>query len=149
MHMNKELTDYHFREAIPNDISAMKVIRDNVKENALVSISIEPNDYMKALFEDGKGWTCLSNDQVVGFSCGRIIQKDVWALFIDSTHEGRGIGNKLMEILENWMFSNGCQEIRLSTTPQTRADRLYRRRGWREIGSLPTGEVEFRLRKSE
>ena len=67
------------------------------------------------MFVDGKGWVCLDGTQVVGFSCGRLGAGDVWALFVDSKYEKRGIGAQLMELVENWMFSTGCQEITLTT----------------------------------
>ncbi len=136
---------YSFREATHADILKMKLIRDNVRENSLVSGSIEIVDYEQALFVDGKGWVCVHRGDIVGFSCGRLEQSDIWALFVDELHEGRGIGNKLMELAEVWMFWNGCGEIRLTTEAGTRAERLYRRRGWRDHGLLPSGEIDFRL----
>jgi GNAT superfamily N-acetyltransferase len=123
----------------------MKDIRDNVRENALVSGSIDFENYIEALFTDGKGWVCLLDDEVVGFSCGRIKQGDVWALFIRMSHEGQGVGNRLMDLLEQWMFSKGCSEIVLSTTAGTRAEKLYRRRGWEFSGTRANGELEFKL----
>lgn len=140
--------NYQFREAVSDDISEMKRIRDHVRENPLISGKIEFEDYQKALFEDGKGWVCTYQGKIVGFSCGRLKQNDVWALFLDSAHEGKGIGNHLMELLENWMFKNGCQEIKLSTDPNTRAEYLYRKRGWIEVGILPNKEIEFTLKRS-
>ena len=120
-----------FREATPDDIPSMKSIRDSVTENALVSASIEVPDYEKALLGDGKGWVCVDGVEVVGFSCGRLTAGDVWALFVDARYEGRGIGGQLMELVESWMFSNGCQQITLTTGIGTRAERLYRHRGWK------------------
>ncbi len=135
----------HFREARPGDIPRMKEIRDNVTENRLTSRSIEAADYEKALFAEGKGWVCLDETTLVGFSCGRLSQRDVWALFVDASYEGRGIGGRLMDFLEEWMFANGCQEITLSTAVGTRAERLYRRRGWRPVGMVAEVEIQFRL----
>jgi ribosomal protein S18 acetylase RimI-like enzyme len=143
------MDQFTFREAVPSDIPQMKEIRDNVKENSLISGEINPADYEKALFEDGKGWVCLYESNVVGFSCGRLKHNDVWALFIDSRFEGRGIGNCLMRLLEDWMFSNGCAEIQLSTEAKTRAERLYRRRSWKETEPLPNQEIGFRLSRSQ
>lgn len=136
---------YIYREALLADIPQMKHIRDNVIENVLVTAKIEIPDYEQALFADGKAWVCLLDGKVVGFSCGRLKQGDVWALFIDRAHEGKGIGNHLMELLETWMFANGCREVKLTTEPGTRAEKLYRRRGWRELGLTVSGEMEFRL----
>jgi GNAT superfamily N-acetyltransferase len=143
------LSDFKFREAIPSDIPRLKQIRDDVKENALVHLKIEFEDYQRGLFEDGKGWVSEYEGEVVGFCCGRITQGDVWALFIDRKYEGCGVGNRLMELLENWMFSQGCLEIKLSTDPKTRAERLYRKRNWKEIQVLPSKEIEFRLTRSD
>ncbi len=123
----------------------MKHIRDNVLENRLVTAKIEIPDYEQALFADGKGWVSLYGGEVVGFSCVRITQGDVWALFIDGIHEGKGVGNQLMEILENWMFREGCEKIKLTTEPGTRAEALYRRRGWQAHGLNSNGEMQFTL----
>ena len=142
------MIDYIFREAVAADISTMKHIRDNVRENKLVSCTIEIPDYEKALSVEGKGWVCTYQNEVIGFSCARLPQKDVWALFLREEHEGKGIGNKLMELLEVWMFSQNIDEIFLSTQPGTRAEKLYRRRGWQDIGLCKNGDVEFKLRKN-
>lgn len=136
----------HFREAVPADIPRMKAIRDSVTENVLVSTTIDVLDYETALFADGKGWVCVDNTDVVGFSCGRLNAGDVWALFLDPRYEGHGIGGQLMELVENWMFSSGCQEITLTTETGTRAERLYRRRGWEPAGLVTEREIRFRLR---
>ncbi len=136
---------FEFREARVEDVPQMKFIRDQVRENPLSSGKIEIPDYETALFSDGKGWVCTLDHKVVGFSCGRLKQKDVWALFVDQKHEGKGIGNRLMSLLENWLFQSGCEEIKLSTDGNTRAEKLYRRRGWQDCGVLPNKEIEFRL----
>lgn len=90
------LSSYKFREATAADIPQMKSIRDNVRENALITRSIEIPDYEAALFSDGKGWVCEKDNEVVGFSCGRLKQRDVWALFVDFQHEGQRVGNQPM-----------------------------------------------------
>jgi GNAT superfamily N-acetyltransferase len=109
-------------------------------------VSIEVPDYEKALLVDGKGWVCVDGTEVVGFSCGRVSAGDLWALFVDARYEGRGIGRQLLELVEDWMFSNGCQEITLTTEIGTRAERLYRRRGWKPAGILGEKEIRFCLR---
>lgn len=137
--------NFHFREARREDIPQMKLIRDNVRENRLVTRTIEIPDYEVALFNDGKGWVCTDNNEVIGFSCGRLKQKDVWALFIDHKYEGRGVGFQLMSLLEDWLFKSGCDEIKLTTDMGTRAEKLYRRRGWQYCGIVSGREIEFRL----
>lgn len=43
------------------------------------------------------------------------------------------------------MFEQGLREIVLTTSPGTRAERLYRRRGWQDMGLLKSDEIQFRL----
>jgi hypothetical protein len=45
------------------------------------------------------------------------------------------------------MFDLGVDRIVLTTAPGTRAERLYRRRGWQCEGSTGTGELRFSLRR--
>ncbi len=136
---------YRFREAEPADIPALKEIRDTVVENALRGGTIEEDAYSLAFFNEGKAWVCELDGVLIGFSCGRPVKRDVWALFIKKDHEGRGIGNRLMELLEAWMFSQNCLFIGLTTEPGTRAERLYRRRGWLPGEVSSHGDREFIL----
>ncbi|MEM6294742.1 MAG: GNAT family N-acetyltransferase [Myxococcota bacterium] len=135
-----------YRPAVEADIPAMMAIRNAVRENALVSTVIDTDDYRQAMFVDGRAWVCEVDGAVVGFGCGRTVQGDIWALFLDARFEGRGIGRALMDRVEAWMFGQGVVEIWLVTAPGTRAERLYRRRGWTELGLQPSGELKFELR---
>ena len=132
-----------YRKVDHSDLFTLKHIRDNVRENALVSLRIDLEDYERAMFKDGTGWVCEVDGKVVGFVCGRLVQGDIWALFLDAKFEGRGIGNQLMQLIETWMFSQGLDTIVLSTDPGTRAQRLYERRGWKNAGLNEGGELRF------
>lgn len=134
---------HSIRIATDRDIAAMKAIRDNVRENRLVSMSIEHADYARAITVDGRAWVCEVDGEIVGFACGRLVQRDIWALFVRSSHEGRGIGNALMAIVERWMFDHGLDRIELTTAPGTRAERLYLRRGWALEGATASGELRL------
>lgn len=135
--------EYRIREARPQDIPALIEIRGAVRENALVSTVLTADDYHQAMFVDGRAWVCSDDQGIVGFSCGRIPQGDIWALFLREAHEGRGIGRALMDHVEDWMFAQGLAEIWLVTAPETRAERLYRKRGWVDQGLQPSGEVRL------
>jgi GNAT superfamily N-acetyltransferase len=139
----------NYRPARVEDIPTLMSIRNSVRENALVSTVLTEDDYVRAMTTDGRAWVCEVDEEIVGFACGRTVQGDIWALFLRQTHEGRGIGNALMEIVERWMFEEGLDEIWLVTSPDTRAERLYRRRGWVKRGMKPTGEAEYVLTKAE
>lgn len=136
-----------FREAQLGDIDAMMRIRNNVRENALVSAVIDTADYVQAMTTDGKAWVCERDGEVLGFSCGRPKPGDIWALFVRESEERQGIGGRLMDLVEAWMFAEGLASIWLTTSPGTRAERLYQRRGWIKQGMKPSGEAEYHLRK--
>jgi ribosomal protein S18 acetylase RimI-like enzyme len=136
------MTEY--RPAQLADIPALVEIRDAAKENRLVQLRIGQQDYVQALTADGRAFVCEADGRVVGFVCGRPTKKDVWALFVLPEYEGRGIGSRLMDLIEAWMFEQGLEAIFLSTAPGTRAERLYQFRGWQAEG--PAGaERTFRL----
>jgi GNAT superfamily N-acetyltransferase len=133
------------RPATVDDIAAMKAIRDGVRENALTSGPIEHADYVRGITVDGRAWVAEVDGEVVGFACGRLVQRDIWALFVREDHEGRGIGRALMDLVERWMLDN-VPRIELATEPGTRAERFYRRRGWTCDGATANGrELRFSL----
>jgi GNAT superfamily N-acetyltransferase len=139
-------TSFTIQPAVLEDIAALKHIRDNVTENALVTLRIEHADYVRAFTEEGRAWTCVVDGAPVGFVCVRPGHRDVWALFVRADHEGRGIGDALMDVAEQWMFAHPARidEMHLSTEQGTRAERLYARRGWQRQGVV-RGEVVYTL----
>ena len=42
--------------------------------------------------KDGRAWLCESDGEIVGFVNGRLVQGDIWTLFLRQPHEGQGIG---------------------------------------------------------
>jgi GNAT superfamily N-acetyltransferase len=134
-----------YRPAELADIPVLMEIRDAVRENRLVTLRIGAEDYVRALSVDGRAWVCEADGRLVGFGCGRPAKKDVWALFVLPEHEGKGIGTALLTRVETWLFEQGLDTITLSTAPGTRAEHLYRHRGWKEAGVTEGGELLFRL----
>jgi GNAT superfamily N-acetyltransferase len=136
---------HEIRPATIEDVPAMKRIRDGVRENRLLTISIGEPAYVHGITVEGRAWVAVEDGAVVGFVCGRIVQRDIWALFLDERYEGRGIGTALMDVVEAWMFERGIDRIELTTEPGTRAERLYRKRGWSCEGLTASGELHFTL----
>ena len=136
-----------YRPAQLADIPALMEIRGAVRENRLVNLRLTPADYVQALTVDGRAWVCKDDGQVVGFVCGRPEKKDIWALFVRPESEGRGIGTALLALIETWLFDQGLDAISLSTAPGTRAERLYKKRGWRAQGGAGRKEQTYRLER--
>lgn len=93
----------------------------------------------------GKGWVCLIDGQVVGFSIVDIIDKNVWALFVHPDYDKKGIGRILHDRMIDWYFTQTTAPAWLGTAPGTRAELFYRKAGWEEIGMHGKGEVKFEM----
>lgn len=135
-----------FREATIEDIPQIQVVRNSVKENMLSNPALVSNEDCKIyLTQKGKGWVCEMDDCIVGFSIVDVKDKNVWALFVHPAFEAKDIGKKLHDIMINWYFDQTKETVWLSTAPNTRAEKFYRKAGWKEIGTDSKGEIKFEM----
>jgi GNAT superfamily N-acetyltransferase len=135
-----------YRQAGPPDIRQMKEVRSSVLENRLSDPSrISDEEYDNYISVKGKGWICLHDETIAGFSVGDLEGKNVWALFVRPEYEGHGIGRRLQELMLDWYFSETQDKIWLSTEPGSRAEAFYRTSGWIPAGKHGEKEVRFEL----
>ena len=135
-----------FREATINDIQQMQVVRNLVKENVLSDPSIVTDkDCKEYISKRGKGWVCEIDKTIVGFSIADIKCKNIWALFVHPQFEKQGIGKNLHDIMLAWYFKQTKETVWLSTSPNTRAEKFYRKAGWKEAGTHGKGELKFKM----
>lgn len=130
------------RQAQRADITAMHRVRLSVHENRLASIVTE-EDYIPAIEEAGRGWVIELNGAVVAFAVGNRVTGNIWALFVEPGHEGRGYGRRLHDAMVEWLFAQGLKRLWLGTQPNTRAQRFYELAGWSHTGMLANGEASF------
>jgi GNAT superfamily N-acetyltransferase len=124
----------------------MHRIRTAVRENQLRNPAlVQPQHYRPLLSEHGRGWVAEVRGRIVGFAVADLTRSNVWALFVDATFEGKGIGRQLHDIMMDWLFASGAERVWLATDPGTRAERFYRSAAWRYAGTQPTGEVRFEM----
>lgn len=128
------------------DIGAMHRVRLSVRENRLAS-AIGEHDYASAIDETGRGWVVEPEGMIVAFAVGNGVTGNIWALFVDPAHEGRGHGRALHDVMVEWLFSRGLARLWLSTGAGTRAQRFYTSAGWRFTGMQPNGEAAYELRR--
>ncbi len=134
------------RRAERRDIPAMQRVRLSVRENKLTSTVITEDDYISAIEKTGRGWVIETDGTVVAFAVGNAVTGNIWALFVDPEHEGRGHGRRLHDEMTAWLFSSGLARLWLSTSPGTRAQRFYEAAGWRHLGTVAGGEALYELR---
>ena len=135
------------RTATPADVPSIQIVRNAVKENMLSDPALV-TDQDCALFitSRGKGWVCIADHKIVGFSIVDLQENNVWAVFVHPDYDRRGIGRKLHDIMLDWYFAQTTQTLWLGTAPGTRAEAFYRKAGWTVAGTHGNGEIKFEMR---
>ena len=84
------------------------------------------------------GWLCEDSGVVVGFSMGDRLNGEVQVVAVLPEYEGNGIGKSLLTKVQNWLFSEGHEEIWLGANPDPtiRAFGFYRKLGWQATGRM-------------
>jgi len=135
------------RLATIEDIPEIQALRLSVRENVLSDPSLITNDdYREYLTVRGKGWVCELDNKITGFAIIDLKDNNIWALFVLPEFEKKGIGKRLHSTMLDWYFSQSADEIWLGTSPNTRAEKFYRRAGWKEAGTHGKGEIKFTMR---
>ena len=134
-----------FREATVVDIPQIQTLRNSVKENTLSNPALVPDeDVEDYIINRGKGWVCEIDKTIVGFSIVSVMDKNVWALFIQPGYDKKGTGKKLHDLMMDWYFSQTGTTIWLGTAPGTRAENFYRKAGWTDAG-MHGKEIKFEM----
>lgn len=134
-----------FREATVVDIPQIQTVRNSVKENTLSNPALVPDeDVEDYIINRGKGWVCEIDKTIVGFSIVSVMDKNVWALFIQPGYDKKGTGKKLHDLMMDWYFSQTGTTIWLGTAPGTRAENFYRKAGWTDAG-MHGKEIKFEM----
>ena len=127
------------REIVEADIPSLFVVRPQTRENAmsveeLASIGITVESMRDAIKGSHRGWLYEDNGQVCGFAMGDAHNGEVTVMAMLPAYEGKGIGGKLLTSVEQWLASEGCDRIWLTTDTNTqlRAYGFYLRQGWED-----------------
>lgn len=139
-----------FREAHISDIEQIQIVRNAVKENTLSNPALVPDsDVEDYILNRGKGWVCIIDNVVVGFSIVDLVDHNIWALFVHPDYEAKGIGKNLHDLMLDWYFKQTNETVWLGTSPNTRAELFYRKQGWKEVGLHGKSEIKFEMKKDD
>lgn len=135
------------RDAAEQDIPAIFDVRTSVKENHLsveqmAAMGITFQTICQALRDEPCIWVAERNAHIVGFSMADAADACVFALFIRPEWEGHGIGSLLMERAEAFLLKRHTS-IWLGTDASTRAAGFYKRRGWKRMQIMASGDTRF------
>ena len=134
------------REANIEDIKQIQHVRNSVTENTLSNPNVVADeDCEEFITIRGKGWVCEINKQTIGFAIADLKESNIWALFLDPKFERRGIGQKLHQTMLDWYFTQTKVTVWLGTASNTRAEKFYRKAGWKEVGTHGPKEIKFEM----
>ena len=136
-----------FREIRPDDMDAIFELRiatwhnDRGREE-LVQMGITHASVREMLSESHRGWLCEVDSRIVGFAMGNHRTAEMWVIAVLREYEGQGIGRRLLGLVEMWLFSNGWDEIWLTTDLDStiRAVGFYHHLGWVDWKLEPGGD---------
>ena len=139
-----------FREAQTNDIKQIQIVRNAVKENVLSNPGlVTDKDCVEYLTLRGKGWVCEADGTIVAFAIADLIDNNIWALFVHPDFEGKGIGKTLHDTMMDWYFAQQKEKAWLSTDANTKAEKFYRKQGWKEMGLYGKTEIKFEMSSND
>jgi GNAT superfamily N-acetyltransferase len=135
------------RTASAADIPAIFEVRTSVRENhitveRLAEMGITRQTIAQALRDEPCIWVAEHDGQVIGFSMGDADDACVFALFVRPDWEGHGVGRRLMERAEAFLFERHAA-IWLQTDISSRAAGFYERLGWKRTRVMETGDARF------
>jgi GNAT superfamily N-acetyltransferase len=126
-----------YKDIGANDIPSLFVVRIATRENAYTMDGLERLGITEASVTDmikttHRGWLCEVDKQVIGFAIGNRKNGEMWVIAVLPEYEGKGVGKELLIRVEDWLWSEGWNEIWLTTgiDPSLRAYRFYRSQGW-------------------
>lgn len=125
------------REITASDVDDLFTVRIATRENALsreqlTALGITEDTVLTMLATTHRGWLCEQDGRVVGFAMGNRANGEMWVIAVLPDHEGRGIGAELLIRVEDWLWSEGWDQVWLTTDVDStlRAYGFYRRHGW-------------------
>jgi len=118
-------------------------IRASVRENRLADPSRVTSADIVWFVNHGPIHVWQEADAVQGFAAGDPRDGSIWALFVDPSFEGQGIGQALMNVACASLRQAGHRVATLRTGAGTRAEKFYVRNGWTAQGLDARGETIF------
>ncbi len=131
------------RKARAEDQPRVTAIRMGVRENQLADPSKVTQAEVDWYREQAIFLVAEQDGEIVGFTCANHQTALIWALFVDPAHEGHGYGRALLDAALAGLKAAGHAQAWLTTGGGTRAERFYRRHGWRDMGRSQDGSIIF------
>lgn len=146
-YLNEPLRGYIFREIQFDGLQAIFDVRAATWHNEngrgeMTSCGITHESVGEMMESTHRGWLCEIDSRVVGSAMGNKENREMWVIAILKECERQGIGKRLLRLVEDWLFSEGWDEVWLTTDPDEtfRAVVFYRHLGWIDWKLEPDGD---------
>lgn len=133
------------RQATIADTPGIWDVRYSVNENTLTRGRLSDEDLRREIEDTGRGWVIDHDGQIKAFAIGNAQSGNIWALFVSPAAQGMGYGQRLHEVMIDWLRAQNAPTLWLTTGAQTRARGFYERRGWRLVSVSDSGEARYEL----
>ena len=129
----------NIREINDGDVEELIVLRTKTDENnysirELSESGIIKETVIQKIHEDYNGWLCEIEKTIVGFAMGQKTTGEMWVIAVLPNFINMGIGTKLLNKVETWLFEQGNEKIWLTTDidEKLRAYSFYKKNGWKD-----------------
>lgn len=135
------------RTAAEQDIPSIFAVRTSVRENHLsveqmAGMGITPETIAQALRDAPCIWVAVHEQDIVGFSMADAAEACLFAAFVRPAWAGQGVGRRLMERAEAFLFARHAS-IWLHTDGSSRAAGFYERLGWQRMPDVANRDARF------
>ena len=135
------------RDAIEDDIPAIFEVRTSVRENHLsveqmAELGITHETIREMLHGEPCIWVAVQGGRIVGFSVADAGDACLFAAFVRPEWAGQGVGRRLMEQAEAFLFERHSS-IWLHTDGSSRAAGFYERLGWERMPDVANRDARF------
>ncbi|QMV75641.1 GNAT family N-acetyltransferase [Comamonas piscis] len=113
----------------------------------LAAVGVTPESIAEAIRSTPCAWVATVDDEVAGFAMVDLDSACLFALFVRSDHEGRGLGSALCQACEQALFAQH-EAAWLETAKSSRAARLYRHLGWGKESNIGDGDIRLSKRRA-
>lgn len=129
----------HYRLITSEDIGDLFTVRtatdeNNLSREELTALGITEDSVRDRLNDTHRGWLCEVDGRAVGFAIGDRATGELWVIAVLPDYINRGIGSRLLALVEEWLWDSGCGELWLTTDvdPTLRAYSFYKKHGWED-----------------
>jgi GNAT superfamily N-acetyltransferase len=135
--------EFIIRAAFRTDIPFMHAVRTRVRENRLSDPGRVTEASYLPYIAAGSCWVAETGAGIAGFAALDVREGAIWALFVDPSAEGIGVGRALHGRMLEWALERGLRCLSLHTDDGSRAAHFYKRAGWKRMSTTLEGEVLF------